>query len=107
MKPVQKVLTTCLWIVFVLAMVTVIGAGLWARGRMRVGENAIDLSDMDSGGPARAGAAIDGQPRDALAPIADVPPFSLRDQDNKPITRETLLGHPWVASFIFTHCAGP
>src|SRR5436305_11443108 len=99
MKPVQKALTTGLWVVFVLAMVTVIGAGLWARGRMRVGENAIDLSDMDSGAEASQ--------RDALPPIAEVPPFSLLDQDNKPLTRDALLGKPWVASFVFTHCAGP
>jgi cytochrome oxidase Cu insertion factor (SCO1/SenC/PrrC family) len=30
--------------------------------------------------------------------------FSFIDQDNGPISRESLLGNVWVASFIFTRC---
>jgi cytochrome oxidase Cu insertion factor (SCO1/SenC/PrrC family) len=97
MKPVQKLLTTCLWIIFVLAMVSVIGAGLWTRGRARSGENAIDLNDPDD---------IDAQ-RDSLAAIAEVPEFSLIDQAGERVTRDALAGKVWVASFVFTRCAGP
>jgi cytochrome oxidase Cu insertion factor (SCO1/SenC/PrrC family) len=97
MKPVQKLLTTCLWIVFVLAMVSVIGAGLWTRGRSQGGENAIDLNDPDD---------VDAQ-RDPLAAIAEVPEFSLIDQTGGPVTRDALAGKVWIASFVFTRCAGP
>src|SRR4051812_44261364 len=105
MKPVQKVLTTCLWIVFVLAMVSVIGAGLW-RGHTRGGENAIDLNDTDDPN-APASTTTTATDHDALSAIADVPPFSLLDQNARPVTRETLAGRVWVASFVFTRCAGP
>jgi protein SCO1/2 len=31
--------------------------------------------------------------------------FKLVDQDAQPFTSEDLLGHPWIADFIFTTCA--
>jgi protein SCO1/2 len=34
-----------------------------------------------------------------------VPAFSLRDENDKPVTDQTLKGKPWVAAFIFTNCA--
>jgi len=48
------------------------------------------------------------QPADdiTLEPIV-VPEFQLISQEGQPIKREDLLGKPWVASFIFTNCAGP
>ena len=98
MKPVQKALTTCLWIVFVLAMVSVIGAGLW-RGRLRGPENAGDLLEEEL--------IAHAERRDPLAAIAEVPPFSLVDQNGKPMTRDDLKGTVWIASFVFTRCAGP
>lgn len=30
--------------------------------------------------------------------------FHLLDQDGNPVTRESLLGKPWIANFIFTRC---
>lgn len=39
-------------------------------------------------------------------PVRDVPEFSLTNQDNKTVTKETLAGRPWVAAFVFTRCAG-
>src|SRR6185295_14620898 len=41
---------------------------------------------------------------DQLPVLADVPAFSLVDQDNKPVTKETFHGRPWVADFVFTTC---
>jgi protein SCO1/2/putative membrane protein len=41
-------------------------------------------------------------PRDPLA----IGTFSLIDQLERPFTRDDVAGRPWVASFIFTHCAG-
>lgn len=34
-----------------------------------------------------------------------VPSFKLIDQDAQPLTSDQLLGHPWIADFIFTTCA--
>jgi len=39
--------------------------------------------------------------------LFDLPAFSLLDQDAKPVTDAQLRGKPFVASFVFTHCAGP
>lgn len=36
-----------------------------------------------------------------------VPAFSYRDQDGRRLTNRDLLGHPWIADFVFTRCAGP
>jgi protein SCO1/2 len=33
-----------------------------------------------------------------------VPDFSLSDQDGQTVQRKDLLGHIWIASFIFTRC---
>lgn len=36
--------------------------------------------------------------------IADLPEFTLLDQDAEIFDRETLKGKLWVADFVFTHC---
>lgn len=33
--------------------------------------------------------------------------FTFTERSGKPVGRKDLLGKPWVACFIFTHCAGP
>ena len=75
MRPIQKWLTTILWVLTVMAMVSVIGAGLWRRRELRV--------------------------------LKDAPPFALLDQTGQPFTIANLRGKPWIADFVFTHCAGP
>lgn len=42
-----------------------------------------------------------------LPVIAPVPEFSLTASDGRTVTRSDLIGSPWVADFIFTHCTGP
>ncbi|MGI8957550.1 MAG: SCO family protein [Chthoniobacterales bacterium] len=37
----------------------------------------------------------------------EMPVFSLRDQDAKPVTLESFRGHPFVVTFIFTRCPIP
>jgi len=32
------------------------------------------------------------------------PPFAYVDQHGRPVTVDTLLGHPWIADFIYTQC---
>ncbi len=41
-----------------------------------------------------------------LPVIGAVPQFTLIDEEGKTITRDSLLGHPWLCDFIFTRCAG-
>src|SRR5690349_3700451 len=43
----------------------------------------------------------------ATQPLFDLPAFKLVDQDGKEFTDQQLRGHPFVASFLFTHRAGP
>jgi cytochrome oxidase Cu insertion factor (SCO1/SenC/PrrC family) len=39
--------------------------------------------------------------------LSQVGPFELVERSGAKITREDLLGRPWVASFLFTRCTGP
>src|SRR5260221_1327850 len=39
--------------------------------------------------------------------LGTVDDFSLTDQSGKTVTKESLKGKFWVASFIFTQCHGP
>ena len=73
----QKIITGVLWALLVVAMLGVIGTGLWARFRP-----------------------------EPLPVLYDAPHFSLVDQEGKPFTSEDLRGKVWVADFIFTHCPG-
>ena len=43
--------------------------------------------------------------RKELPILADLPQFSLVDEDAKPFTRDDMLGRVWVADFVFTTCA--
>ncbi len=36
--------------------------------------------------------------------LGQVPPFELLNRDGRGISREDLLGEPWIADFIFTSC---
>lgn len=46
-------------------------------------------------------------PPQILHRIGLVPAFSLTNQLNEVVTRESLKGRVWVADIIFTRCAGP
>lgn len=81
----QKIVTIALWAVLVVVMLGVIGAGAWDRLRDR---------DRDT-------------PKADLPVLFQAPAFSLTDQEGKTVTDQDLRGHPYVASFIFTQCAGP
>ena len=88
-----------LWACAVVALVSVIGANLMrerAAGSRYEAEGSITIV------PATQEA--DDQP---LRHAQEAPAFSLVDQNNKPVTLETLKGKPFVANFIFTNCAGP
>jgi protein SCO1/2 len=67
-----------LWVLTVLIMVSLIGASMWRKRQTA-----------------------------ELPVLADVPAFNLVDQDDHPLTPAALAGKPWIADFVFTHCAGP
>lgn len=43
---------------------------------------------------------------DALPILGSVPEFQLVERSGRTVTGGDLAGHPWVANFIFTSCAG-
>ena len=89
-----------LWGCAVLAMVSAIGANLW-RDRQGGAGTAAAVNDQTGD---------DGLAADEHQPLRhthDVPAFSLIDQNEKPVTLESLKGKPFIANFIFTNCAGP
>src|SRR5438552_15452052 len=92
MKPEQKILTTALWILAVMGMVCVVGAKLWNRHGESAGSDVYVVEDPEKNN--------DG-------PIGTAPDFSLLDQNAQPFTKRSLAGHPFIADFIYTHCAGP
>ena len=73
----QRIITTALWSVLVVAMLGVIGTGLWAKFRP-----------------------------EPLPVFYDAPRFSLTDQHGKPFGSDDLRGKVWVADFIFTTAPG-
>ncbi|CAN5381418.1 hypothetical protein BH10PLA1_BH10PLA1_07080 [soil metagenome] len=93
----QKVLTTVLWAVLVLAMVGVISAGLFLPGNRSLARNRAESPD----------GLVTGVRIEAPVLNIDAPEFSLIDQDGKPVSTHSLKGSVWIAEFIFTHCAGP
>lgn len=58
-------------------------------------------ADAASSGPVLAAAS------DAPDAFSDVAPFTLVRSDGRTITRDDLLGTPWVVGFVFTRCTGP
>ena len=45
------------------------------------------------------------KPEDGVAlTVGELPPFELIAHTGETITRDDLLGHPWVACFVFTRC---
>jgi cytochrome oxidase Cu insertion factor (SCO1/SenC/PrrC family) len=87
MHPRQKAFVTLLWAFAVLAMISVVGAGLWARRQ--------DPTDTST----------DGEPP-RLGILYNAPAFSLTDQHGKPVTDADLRGNIWVAMVFFTECPG-
>ena len=53
----------------------------------------------------------DGRPKvikiELKWPESGVADFEFTERSGKIIHKDDLVGHPWVVSFIFTHCAGP
>jgi protein SCO1/2 len=94
----QKILTIILWIVAVAGMVGVVAMKTLPAN-----------TASPTAAPASTVAQIRTDPADSpdapLPTLYPVPSFTLIDQDANPATDVQLLGHPWIADFIFTTCA--
>jgi len=86
-KP-QKILATTLWCFAVLGMLLFLALSSANRQAQ----------------PAQVEVAAEGND---LPVLFDLPTFKLLDQDGHEFTDAQLRGKPFVASFVFTHCAGP
>jgi protein SCO1/2 len=99
MRKGQKILTIALWGLTVIAMMSVIGAGLLRRQHQRTAQAGMELMVEPPSDPNR-----DPNKLDAYRPI---PAFSLVDQNQNPVTNETLRNKICIVDFVFTRCAGP
>ena len=46
------------------------------------------------------------QAHEELPVLATIPDFSLTEASGRTVTRQDLVGRPWVADLVFTHCGG-
>src|SRR4051794_22146199 len=93
----QKILTTFLWALAVVGMTGVVASGLWTRHQQHPESTVMLEPRSDDDQP---------PPQGALPVYFDAPDFALKNQDGALVTNADLRGHPYVATFIFTHCAG-
>lgn len=75
-----KILTVAIWAVLVFGLLAALFTGWWNRD-----ESTALSSDLH----------------------LPAPDFSLVDQNEQPVTRDSLAGQVWIADFIFTTCQGP
>jgi cytochrome oxidase Cu insertion factor (SCO1/SenC/PrrC family) len=99
--PAGRGLSTFLWVSggALWLLVGVLLVGLYVRGPKTAGAGEGNVVLVQAGTPAAAPAAI-WDPKG----VAD---FSFTDQSGKAVTKQDLLGQPWVVGFVFTRCAGP
>jgi protein SCO1/2/putative membrane protein len=51
--------------------------------------------------------ALSADPKQPLWPAEGIEDFTLTECHGQTVTKADLLGKPWLACFIFTHCLGP
>lgn len=97
-----------MWVVLALTIAGVTLAFLFASYGRRAAAHAgagglIVLDQSDFRQPPGEAVGIASNP---LPMFGIVPEFSLVDQRGEPFGSSQLIGHPWIADFIFTRCAG-
>lgn len=60
----------------------------------------------DSGEPSAA-VVLKTEPGPGIWDPKGLPDFSFTERDGRTVSRQDLLGKPWLAGFVFTRCAGP
>jgi protein SCO1/2 len=85
-----KLLPSPRFLLALLFLVLAIGFGLWM---------------VIPSTPSKAVALVPAAPSSHSKPIIiPTPQFSFPDQDDQPLTTQSLKGKVWIADFIFTHC---
>lgn len=93
---VPQLVGTFLWIA-----VLIVSFNLWMNPPQKPGLNEDTIQqDADGGG------TVENVPT-LTWPESGLAPFNLTDCYGHEVTKETMRGTPWVASFIFTQCQGP
>jgi protein SCO1/2 len=94
MSKVQKIITIVLWFAAVAGMLGVVAM------------KTLPPTTVVSAQPPAPAIVEQSDSSDAPPPVMySVPSFKLVDQDAQTSTSDQLLGHPWIADFIFTTCA--
>ena len=89
------------WALLVAAVVSLVGYAFWKKSHpveLDLSGGNLETRFTQSGSDAP-------KPED-LAVSGRVTDFKLTDQDGKKLEAQDLRGEIWVATFIFTHCAG-
>jgi protein SCO1/2 len=102
----QKILTVILWIITVGVMLGVIAMRALPPGSGGGEAGAAQpIIATDGNGSAAATVLADPNAGAALKALYPAPHFTLTDQDGRHFSDQQLLGHPWVADFVFTTCS--
>lgn len=92
-----------LWLI-----VIVLAVGIFTR-RDEKPSSSIEIEVVDLPSDGEAGAIHVKKSKDST-PIWNpngVADFSFTERSGETVTKQDLLGKPWIVSFIFTRCAGP
>lgn len=90
-------------------LVLVLAAGMYLRGGKSELSSDVEVEVVDSAGGEEAAATSVRKSRDET-PIWNpdgVADFSFTERSGTTVTKQDLLGKPWIVGFIFTRCAGP
>jgi protein SCO1 len=92
-----------LWLIVGVLFVTLYFRDTKTAGANAQAGSAAARAQTTSGQPTAGGLVEPGAVWDAEG-IAD---FTFTERSGKEVTKEDLLGKPWVVGFVFTRCAGP
>lgn len=99
------------WALLVVAVASLMGFAFWKKTRviepnLSGSGQTIILGGSKNLGPNGLASGSDAPKPEELAVSGRVTDFSFTDQHGKTVTAKDLRGEVWVATFIFTHCAG-
>lgn len=88
-------------------MVLVLAAAMYLRSDKTKQRNEIEVVDASSNETGDAVAAKTSKDSTPIWNPNGVADFAFTERSGKTITKQDLLGKPWIVGFIFTRCAGP
>lgn len=108
-SPKPPLLSRFLWITggVLWLIVLILGVGMFFRNEKT--PPSVEFEVVDQPGDGDASAVLVKKSKDST-PIWNpngVADFSFTERSGETVTKQDLLGKPWIVSFIFTRCAGP